>query len=451
MTTEDKQLIIGAGPAGLAHAKALKYGYVRYDQVEAQDEVGGNWYNGTYESAHIISSKKISQYDDYPMPEHYPDFPSRQNIFDYLKDYAQHFKIYDKIEFNKKVEYVRPIEDNKWQVTFEDGEQRNYKGVLVCNGHHWCKKWPEYSGEFSGEYIHSKDYKTTDQLKGKKILVIGAGNSACDIASEAARVGSECMMSMRSGTYFLPKTIMGKPLTDHKLLALLPVFVQRTVLNFYLNATVGDYKDYGLQKPDFKIFEKHPTVSTEVLHYIKHGRIIPKPGITKWNDKTVYFNDGSQENFDLIIAATGYHLSWPFLPEELHRVKGPIAQVYGGSMYDDYNGLYIVGTTQPRGGFGSLLTPSSNMMARMIALQNEIDIPMGMVLKKLGEKIPTSHLQNPVTLHAKMKMANIFFPLLKRRAKMLDKKYPNYRNKIVDPIVISKSKKTKKRKTVKVG
>ena len=105
MLTEEKQLVIGAGPAGLAHAKALKYGNVAYDQVEAQDEVGGNWYSGTYESAHIISSKKISEFDDYPMPDNYPDFPSRQNIFEYLKDYAQHFKIYETHE-NRVVDFA---------------------------------------------------------------------------------------------------------------------------------------------------------------------------------------------------------------------------------------------------------------------------------------------------------------------------------------------------------
>ena len=237
MDTKEKHLIIGAGPIGLAHAKALKFKQIPYDQVEADDDVGGNWYHGVYETAHIISSKKVTEFKDYPMPDDYPDFPSRQNMYDYIKDYANHFDLEQVVEFNTKVIFVRPVENNLWEVTLDNGDVRIYKGVLVCNGHHWSQRHPKYPGTFTGEYFHSKEYKKPEQLKGKKVLVIGGGNSACDIASEAARVGVDCSMSMRSGIWFFPKTIFGKPLTDHTLLQYFPIGIQQSVLGLFLKTT----------------------------------------------------------------------------------------------------------------------------------------------------------------------------------------------------------------------
>lgn len=434
MDTKEKHLIIGAGPVGLAHAKALKFADIPYDQVEADDDVGGNWYHGVYETAHIISSKKVTEYKDYPMPDDYPDFPSRQNMYDYIKDYAKHFNLYENIEFNTKVVFVRPIENNLWEVTLDNGKVRIYKGVLVCNGHHWSQRHPKYPGEFTGEYFHSKDYKKPEQLKGKKVLVIGGGNSACDIASEAARVGVDCSMSMRSGIWFFPKTLLGKPLTDHSLLQYFPIGVQRTVLGVLLKTTIGENKDYGLDEPEYKIFEKHPTVSTEILHYIKHGRIKPKKDIARYDGKVVHFVDGTSEEYDTIVAATGYHIDWPFLPKELQRVKGAVAQVYAGALYDDYKGLYLIGTTQPRGGLGSLATPASEYLANLIKLQNKINVPMGMVMKKLGQKIPKTHIQDPTDIFRKLALLKVIWPFIERRAIQVSKKHPNFANKPLDGI-----------------
>lgn len=429
MDTKEKHLIIGAGPVGLAHAKALKFAKIPYDQVEADDDVGGNWYHGVYETAHIISSKKVTEFKDFPMPDDYPDFPSRQNMYDYIKDYAIHFDLMDNIEFNTKVIFVRPIEDNLWEVTLANNEVRIYKGVLVCNGHHWSKRHPAYPGKFTGEYMHSKDYKNPDQLKGKKVLVIGAGNSACDVASEAARVGSDCTISIRSGTWFFPKTLLGKPLTDHSLLQVFPESVQRAVLGVLLKTTTGENEDYGLEKPEYKIFEKHPTVSTEILHYIKHGRIKPKKDIARYDGKTVHFVDGTSDEFDLIVAATGFNLDWPFLPKELQRAKGLVAQTYAGALFDDYKGIYIIGTTQPRGGLGSLATPGSEYIASVVKLQERIAVPMGFVFKKMGQKIPTTHIQSPTEIFRKLRLLKMIWPIIEKRAETLSKKHKNFANK----------------------
>lgn len=278
-----RMAIIGAGPCGLAVANGLQRHQLPYDQFEADDDVGGNWYHGVYTTAHIISSRKTTEYSDFPMPDDYPDFPSREQMIAYLRAYADHFKLRERIQFRTTVLMCRPLADGRWEVELSGGEKRIYQGVLVCNGHHWHRRWPELPGRFAGEYFHSKDYKSPEQLQGRRVLVIGGGNSACDIASEAARVGRSCHISLRHGYWFLPKTLFGRPLVE-ALPGWVPVFAQRAMLAA-LRIVFGRYENYGLPKPDHRIFDRHPTINSELLHYVRHGRIIPKPDIASVQER----------------------------------------------------------------------------------------------------------------------------------------------------------------------
>ena len=415
-------LIIGAGPCGLSHAKALKDAGIDYEQVEADDEVGGNWYHGTYRTAHIISSKKTTEFTDFPMPGEYPDFPSQQQMGDYYKLYADTFNLRPEIEFNTKVTAVRPRPDGLWDVELASGEQRVYKGVLVCNGHHWHKRFPEYPGKFTGEYMHSKDFKYPKQLAGKRVLVIGGGNSACDVVSEAARVSETAHLSLRRGYWMTPKTVFGKPSIESPLVHL-PVFIQRFLLRGLLRVIVGKYSDYGLPQPDHKIFEKHPTISTEIFHYLKHGRIKPRPDIARLDGKTVHFTDGSSDGFDLIVAATGFYLSFPFLPDGMvPMISEHLAALYAGCVLPEYKHLYIIGTQQVRYGIGPLLTPGSRLVAKMIALQDQMELPIGRVFKESGYPLPDTHLVDPISSLRQMKIANYTLPHLLRKERRLRKK-----------------------------
>ena len=425
----DKFLIIGAGPCGLGVAKALKEAGIPYDQAEADAEVGGNWYHGVYESVHIISSRRTTEYADFPMPSGYPDFPSRQQMSEYYKIYADKFGLRENIEFNTKVVMCRPLADETWEVELESGKKRTYKGVIVCNGHHWDKRFPNYPGDFAGEFIHSKDYQNPGQLKGKRVLVIGGGNSACDVVSEAARVGAEAHMSLRRGYWFLPKTMFGKPSAESPAI-FLPVFLQRAILRLLLRVVVGKYESYGLPHPDHKLFEHHPTVSSEVLYYLKHGRITPHKDIERFDGKTVYFVDGTKIEVDLIVCATGFYVSFPFLPEGLVPVKnGNIAQVYGGSMLPRYKNLYVFGTQQIRYGVGPLITPAAKLLAKFIKLQDRMELPLGLVLKESGAKLPTTHLLDPIASLRQMRIANWLLPLLARKEKKLRKRIDFRREK----------------------
>ena len=415
-------LVIGAGPCGLSHAKALADAGLAYEQVEADTEVGGNWYHGTYRTAHIISSRRTTEFTDFPMPADYPDFPSQQQMGDYYKLYADTFDLRPRIEFNTKVTAVRPREDELWDVELASGEQRVYKGVLVCNGHHWHKRFPNYPGEFTGEYIHSKDFKEPKQLAGKRVLVIGGGNSACDVVSEAARVSECAHLSLRRGYWMTPKTVFGKPSIESPLVHL-PVAIQRLLLRILLRVVVGKYSDYGLPQPDHKIFEKHPTISTEIFHYLKHGRIKPRPDVARFDGRTVHFTDGTSDEFDMIVAATGFYLSFPFLPAGMvPMLSEQLAALYAGCVLPTYKHLYIIGTQQVRYGIGPLLTPGSQLVAKMIKLQDEMDLPIGLVMKESGYKLPETHLVDPIAALRRMKLAKYLLPRLLKKERRLRKK-----------------------------
>jgi cation diffusion facilitator CzcD-associated flavoprotein CzcO len=384
-------LIIGAGPVGLGTARVLKENHIPYEQVEADAEVGGNWHHGVYRTAYVISWKHVMEYPEYPMPSSYPDFPSQSQLWRYFIDYSYRYDLRRSIRFRKKVISVLPAPGNDWRVVFGDGTDSVYRGVLICNGHHWSRRFPRYDGTFSGEYFHSKDYQGPEQLKDKKVLVIGAGNSGCDIVCEAARVGRAAHLSMRRSVWIFPKSFMGKPL-GRIALPTLPRCVEDALIHALIRLTFGKHSQYNLPKPTYRFFERHPTVSEELPYYLRHGRVTVKPDVACFEGREVVFTDGSREQFDVVVAATGYNLEFPFLPKRLVRGTGSLLEVYGYCAYDDYKGLYFVGWPQVRGGVGSLISAYAQVVANFIAIEERFAIPIGSVLKSMGEKLPQSHL-----------------------------------------------------------
>ncbi len=414
--------LIGAGPVGLGMAKALLEHKISYEQLEADDSVGGNWYHGVYETVHIISSRKTTEYADYPMPADYPDFPSRQQMLEYLREYAEKFQLCRQIQFNTKVVMALPLADGRWELELASGEKRIYKGLIVCNGHHWDRRFPKYPGTFEGEYIHSKDYRNPAQLSGKRVLVIGGGNSACDIAAEAARVGSKACISLRRGYWFLPKTLFGIPSAE-LVKGWFPVWAQRAFLKVILRIAIGKYTDYGLPEPDHRVFEAHPTINSELLYYVKQGQIHPRPDIARFAAKTVHFVDGTSEEFDMVVCATGYHVSFPFLPPGLVPVKGSTAQLYGGCVLPEYKNLYIIGTSQLRYGFGPVVTPGVDLIADMMQAQEHMELPIGLVMKESGVRLPTTHLVDPHVALRSIRRGKRMLPLLIWKEKKLRRKF----------------------------
>ncbi|NET47401.1 MAG: NAD(P)/FAD-dependent oxidoreductase [Merismopedia sp. SIO2A8] len=433
-STTDKHLIIGAGFVGLGIAHALKAASIPYDQVDASDDIGGNWYHGVYETAHIISSRKTTEFTYFPMPEDYPDFPSAQQMLTYLRSFADRFQLREQIECDRPVTAIIPIENDQWLITFANGEERIYKGVILCNGHHWSKRFPSFQGQFNGDIIHSKDYKRPDQLHGKRVLVIGGGNSACDLAAEAARVGASCTLSLRDSVWFIPKSFAGIPVAE---LARwwMPDGLQRLLIHGVIRLTFGPHKSYGLPQPNHRLLAKHPTINNEVPYYLKHGRITPKPEVQRLAGDEIQFVDGTSDRFDLVICATGYNVAYPFLPPELNRVNGAMVQCYGGAHLPDYKGLYFVGWGQTRGGVGPVMSAYAPFFTRCLQLQEQISVPLGLVFKEMGESLPTTHLSDPHKTMVKLAIAQRGFPWITYRAHQIAAQNSHFHNQ---PLKIKK-------------
>ncbi len=409
--TSEKLAVIGAGPVGLGMAHALKAHGIPYDQFEADEDIGGNWHHGVYSTTHTISSRKVTQFPDYPMPKNYPDYPSRVQVLAYLRDYAKHAGLYENIAFNSKVLMARPRADWRWDVTLASGEARTYKGLVVCNGHDWSRRFPKYPGTFTGEYLHSKDYKQPSQLNGRRVLVIGSGNSAVDVATEAARVGASSDISLRRGQWFVPKVIFGKPF--HEAFPLwTPLWVSRLLLTLALKIAVGDYRRYGLPKPPDKLFVRVPTFNFELLHYLRHGRITPRPAVTRFEGDKVLFEDGSSASYDMVVCATGFNLDFPFFPKGLVPVKEDVAPLYGQVLLPEYKHLYIATALHPIYGFGPLIAEGGKLLACLIQLQDRIQLPIARVLKACGNKPVKTHLLHPGPALRDMRRAQRILPIL---------------------------------------
>jgi cation diffusion facilitator CzcD-associated flavoprotein CzcO len=365
--------VIGAGSSGLAAAKNLRQLGIAVDVLERNREIGGNWCYGqpnsrVYASTHTISSKRLTEYTDFRMPGHFPSFPHHSQVFEYLKAYAARFGLYELIEFEAAVERVEP-DGPLWQVRLASGECRHYAGVVVANGHNWDPRWPDFPGEFAGRVMHSADYKTPDVLHGQRVLVVGAGNTGCDIAVEAALHAEAVFHSMRRGYHFIPKFLFGRPsdMVGEKLLRLgLPDRVRRFVVRNVLKLAVGDLARYGLPPPDHALFATHPIINSQLPYYVGHGRIRPKPNVERLAGDRVRFVDGSAEAVDLIIYATGYRISFPFLDARYLNWKDGRPQLHLNVFHPQYDNLFVVGLIQPDSGQFGLVDCQSQLVARFI-------------------------------------------------------------------------------------
>lgn len=369
--------------------------------------IGGNWRyendNGTssaYRSLHINSARKLMSYRAFPMPADYPDYPSHYQVAKYFDDYAEHFGLREKITFNTEVIAAEPT-GKGWEVTVEDadGKRRTeaYRAVLVANGHHWKPRWPEpaFAGadRYEGEQMHVHHYREPDLLEGKRVLVLGIGNSAVDVAVESSRIAEKTFLAMRRGAYVLPKFLGGKPIDEASppISTYLPMSVRRFFMNRLLKMTIGEMTDYGLPKPDHKLLEAHPTVSSELLPRIGHGDIEVKPNLDRFmGGRTVRFDDGSEEEIDLVVYCTGYEIAFPFLDEKVFAARDNRMPLYKRAVSVENPGLYFIGFIQPLGPImplaeaqaewisdllteGAALPPSDEMRKEIAAYEKWMD------------------------------------------------------------------------------
>jgi dimethylaniline monooxygenase (N-oxide forming) len=377
----DKVCIVGAGSSGIAACQVLDARGIPFDCFEKGSGVGGNWryendngMSSAYSSLFINTSKKVMAYASYPMPDDYPDYPHHTQIARYFDDYVDHFGFREKITFNTEVTCVEP-EGPGWRVTLDDGRTQAYRAVLVANGHHWDPRLPDFPGEFHGPEIHSHDYRTPEGYEGKNVLVVGFGNSAMDIAVETSRVSEMTFLSVRRGAHVIPKYLKGMPVDElgGPLTSRLPLALQRRMYSKLLKTAQGRPEDYGLPTPDHKLVEAHPTISSDLLPRIGHGRIKPKPNIERLLGDRVRFVDGSEEPIDRIVWCTGYSISFPFLPGEVLEVEDNEIPLFRRVFHPDLPGLCFIGLLQPLGAIMPLAEAQSEWVADV--LEGEAVLP----------------------------------------------------------------------------
>jgi dimethylaniline monooxygenase (N-oxide forming) len=379
----EKVCVIGAGSSGIAAAQVLAARGIAFDCFEKGSGVGGNWryendngMSSAYRSLHINTSRRLMAYRSFPMPAEYPDYPNHFQIAAYFDQYVDHFGLREKIRFKTEVVRAEPVE-GQWEVSVKDAEGRSetnrYRAVLVANGHHWDPRWPEpafrRAEDFAGEQIHAHHYREPDLLRGKRVLVLGIGNSATDIAVESSRIAARTFLAMRRGAYIMPKYLNGKPTdeTASPLMTRLPLPLQRFLLARMLGMTTGKMTAYGLPKPDHKLLEAHPTVSAELLSRLGHGDITVRPNIERYSGgHGVCFIDGSVEEIDLVIYCTGYRIAFPFFDPALFSAKDNRLGLYRRVASPQHPGLYFIGFIQPLGAIMPIAEAQSEWVADLL-------------------------------------------------------------------------------------
>ncbi|MFW5331375.1 flavin-containing monooxygenase [Hydrogenophaga sp. ZJX-1] len=353
--------LIGAGPSGLAGARNLQKLGVPFQGFEAYSDVGGLWNmanpsSTVYESAHLISSKRMTEFTEFPMAESVADYPSHRELLDYFRAFAQAFDLYRHYRFNTRVLKVEPVSDapdTLWRLTTQTGdaapEVAEYKGVVIANGTLAEPNVPKFTGAFSGELWHTAHYKRATQFTGKRVLIVGAGNSGCDIAVDAVHHASSVDISVRRGYYFVPKYVFGKPADTVGGKLTLPPWLKQRIDSTILKWFTGDPVRFGFPRPTYRMYESHPVVNSLILYHIGHGDVGVRADIERLDGPTVHFKDGTAKDYDLIVTATGYKLHYPFLDHALLNWQGMAPQLHLNIFAPGFDRLAVLGMVEASG------------------------------------------------------------------------------------------------------
>lgn len=317
----DTLAIIGSGPSGLAAARNLDRQGLPWVGFEIADGVGGLWNidgprSTMYDSAHLISSRTTTEFAEFPMADGVADYPSHRELKRYFEDFAAHFDLRDRFRFDTEVVAVEPVGDGRWDVTARSGSTETterFGGVLMANGTLSEPHVPSFDGDFAGTVMHTSAYRSGDQLRGRRVLIVGAGNSGCDIAVDAVHHATSVDMSVRRGYHFVPKYVFGRPADTLNQGRPLPARIKQAVDKRVLRLFTGDPVRLGFPEPDHKIYESHPIVNSLILHHLGHGDLRVRADVERFDGSTVHFRDGSAGQYDLVLLATGYRLHYPFI------------------------------------------------------------------------------------------------------------------------------------------
>jgi len=350
--------VIGAGPMGLATARVLQKHGIPFTGFELHSDVGGLWdianpHSTVYESAHLISSKRMTEFAEFPMRDEVAPYPAHHELKRYFAEYADHFGLRGHYEFSTRVIKTVRTAGNEWDVTTECAgltRTRRFAGVLIATGTLHHPHQPALPGSFAGRVMHSAEYKSADVLAGARVLVVGCGNSGADIAVDAVRSARSVDLSVRRGYWFLPKFLKGRPIDTFGGVVTLPRRLKQAVDGALIRMVVGKPSDYGLPDPDYRLYESHPVMNSLVLHHLAHGDIRARRDVARVDGHTVTFADGAQGEYDVILQATGYALHYPFIEKaDLHWEQGAAPRLFLNVFHPTDDTLFLMGMVEASG------------------------------------------------------------------------------------------------------
>lgn len=381
--TREKVLIIGAGPAGLAAAASLKALEVPFDIVDRADHVGGIWDperedSPIWPTMEMISSREQTQYEDLLQPVSFPEFLTPAHMAKYLRAYASRHGITDHFRPRTAVRAARPFGEGVWEVELSTGEIGIYRAVISAHGISQRPHRPDWAADVPGtvQVVHSSEWTGADGLEGRRVLVVGSGQSAADIAVDAARRALEVRWSMRTGHWVVPRRIAGIPgdvasAREPAMLGALNARIAETVVR----RTVGDPVEAGLPRPAQPLLEDRVIVSDDLLQRVREGRITPAGEVQGVDAEGVVTHARGRDAFgtdtyraDLIVLATGYETGADHLPEDLvPRTASGESDLFLGAFARGRDDLVILGQQRVSGGVLPLLVEQADIAAYMLA------------------------------------------------------------------------------------
>jgi len=309
---QTKNLIIGAGPAGLAVAGRMRHRNIPFELLEQTTRVGWAWRHH-YDRLHLHTVKQLSALPHLPFPDHYPVYVPRQQVVDYLENYAQHFNIQP--QFNTAVQQIKK-EKNQWIVQTNTDQTYVADNVVIATGVNRIPNVPVWEGQdtYKGSIIHSRNYKNPKPFKGQKVLVVGMGNTGAEVALDLSEHNIDTTISVRSPITMVPRDVNGRPVQlTAKKLAKIPFGIGDWLGTQIRRFIIGDLTKYGVplstMHPTVQLREtgKTPVIDIGTAQAIKDGKIKAVGGIDRLYEEGVLFKNGDKKAFDSIILATGYH------------------------------------------------------------------------------------------------------------------------------------------------
>ncbi|HEX6581357.1 MAG TPA: NAD(P)-binding domain-containing protein [Actinomycetota bacterium] len=366
--------MIGAGSSGLAVLRALRGRGVTVRCFERGSQAGGLWryqndngVSSAYASLRTNVSRPRMEYPSFPMPTVYGDFPHHSDMAAYLEAYGESFGHRRFIRFRSTVERLEPVPDGTWRVLLDDGSVHRFRAAVVATGLHWCPKRPEHPGRFFGAVSHSHDYRVPEPFARSRVLVVGGGQSAAEIAVEVSLVATRTYLSVRRGYHVLPRRIGGSPYdaSDIPPFNRMPWWLMNLLYARDVAREVGPIPREW-PTPPRRLLEGIPIISTDLLPAIRRGDVLLKPAVERLAGDRVRFADGSEEPFDRIIYATGYRISLPFVCPSLVAPRGREFPLYRRIVPLGLRGLLFAGFVDVPGGLLPVVEDQAEWIAALL-------------------------------------------------------------------------------------